>query len=253
MYVGMDRLSWHPSATTQVPPTVLSSQSHHLVRSVLATWTGVLIILVVSASRTIPPVVLAFFLPYLALVAWHLLALQGRAGKKGRIAIPEDSATRPRPDIDPAVATSAPSASLDNKADSSDVCGSNPAPGAEPQPSTTVPVRSRRRFKPKAVPEPTPASWVQVGPGRFVRGEEAQPSPGSSVEVESMAHAPETPPDLADDAATEGLVVGDPAGLPEVPVTAPAASQPGDAPVHFHDDEDHVPMVEAVLAEPGAT
>jgi hypothetical protein len=72
-----------------------------------------------------------------------------------------------------------------------------------------------------------------------------------------MAHSPETPPDLdddpndkplADDDATERLAVGDPDGVSVVPVMAPAASQPGDAPVHFH-DEDHVPMVEAVLAD----
>jgi hypothetical protein len=199
-------------------------------------------ILVVSASRTIPPVVLAFLLPYLALVAWHLLARQGRS-ETDRIPNPEESACMPRPDIDPEEATSAPSASLDVGADLSEVPGTSLAPGTERRPSTSAPGRARRRIKPKAVPELSPASWVQVGPGRFVRGEEPQPSPGSSVEVEPMAHAPETPTELADDdphvsrlpndAATEVLVVGDPARPTEVLVTVPGASQPGDAPVHL--------------------
>jgi hypothetical protein len=258
MNEGMDRPSSPPSARFQVPPTVLAYRPRHLVRSVLAAWTGILIILVVSASRTIPPVILAFLLPYLALVAWHLLAPQRRV-ETGRYPNSEDSAPMPRPDSDSELATSALSASLEVGADSSDVSETSPAPGTEPQPSTTASVRSRRRIKPKALPEPAPALWVQVGPGRFVRGEEAQPSPDSLVEVEPIAHAPETPPDptdddphddpLPDDAATDGLDVGDPAGSTEVPVMAPGASEPGDGPVPLQEGEDHVLMVEAVPAD----
>ena len=256
---GMDRPSRHPSAPSQVPPTVSPSQPGHLVRSVLAAWTGVLIILVVSASRTIPPVVLAFLLPYLALVAWHLLAPPGRA-EMGRIPFPKDSAPMPRPDIDPEEATSAPSASLDAKADSSEVPETSPAPGTEQRHSTSAPVRARKRIKPKAVPEPSPASWVQVGPGRFVRGEEAQPSPDSLVEVEPITQAPDTPPDAADDdpnhdrppddTATERLACDDLAGSIGVPVTAPGSSQPGDGSVKLPDHEDHVPIMEAVPDDP---
>jgi hypothetical protein len=217
----MDRPSRHPAPPSQVPPTVSPSRPRHLIRPVLAAWTGALIVLVVAASRTIPPVVLAFLLPYLVLVAWHLLAIQGRA-ETDRIPIPEDSAAKLRTDIDPEVDTSVPSASLDAGSDSSEVPETNSASDTEQRPSTSASVRARRRVKPKAVPEPSPASWVQVGPGRFVRGEEAQPSPASLVEVEPIAHAPETPPDLAnddpqhgrlsDDAATEVLIAGDPAG-----------------------------------------
>jgi hypothetical protein len=215
-------------------------------------------ILVVSASGTIPPVVLAFLLPYLALIAWYLLAPPGRA-ETGRSPIPEDAAFLPRPDIDPEVATSAPSASLGAGADSSEIPETNPAPGPEQRPSTSAPARARRRIKPRAVPEPSPASWVQVGPGRFVRGEEPQPSPDALVEVEPITQAPETTighddedPNhsrLPDDAATEGLVVGDPAGSIAVPVTAPGASQPGDGPVHLRDDQDQVPIMEALPAD----
>jgi len=257
MNEGMDHPSSPPSARFQVPPTVLAFRPRHLVRSVLAAWTGVLIILVVSASRTIPPVVLAFLLPYLVLVAWNMIAQQGRA-ETGRIPFPKDSAPMPRPDSAQEVATSALSTSLEAGADSVDVLGSTPALDTEPLPSTTVPVRARRRIKPKAVSEPAPASWVQVGPGRFVRGEEAQPSPDASVEVEPIAHAPAPPPDpadddphdgpLSDDAATEGLDVGDPAGPREVPVTAPGASEPGDGTVLLREVEDHVPIMEAVPA-----
>jgi hypothetical protein len=165
----------------------------------------------------------------------------------------------PRPDIDLEVATSAPSASLDAGADLSEVPETSPAPGTERRPSTSAPVRARRRIKPKAVPEPSPASWVQVGPGRFVRGEEARPSPDSLVEVEPIAQAPETPPDLAnddphhgrlsDDAATEGLIVGDPAGPTDVTITAPGSSEPGDGTVHSADDQDHLSIREAGLAD----
>jgi hypothetical protein len=254
----MDRPFWHPSAPFQVPPTVLPSQPRRLVRSVLAAWTGVLIILVVSASRTIPPVILGFLLPYLAMVAWHILAAPGRA-ETDRDLIPEDSAAKPRPDVNAEVAIPASLASPDSDTHSSEAPEANLAPGEEGRPPTTAQIRARRRGRPKVVPDPSPASWVQVGPGRFVRGEEPQPSPGSSVEVEPMAHSPETLRDLvndrphdnplADDAATEGLVVGDPAGLTEVPVTAPGASQPRGEPVHLLDDEDHFPMVEAVPAD----
>lgn len=256
MNEGMDRPSRHSSPPSQVPPTVLPSQPGHLVRPVLAAWTGVLIILVVAASRTIPPVVLAFLLPYLALVAWHLLARQGRS-ETDRTPIPEDSAFMPRPDIDLEEATSAPSASYVAVAESSEVPETSPAPGTVQRPSTAAPVRTRRRIKPKAVPEPCPASWVQVGPGRFVRGEEPQPSPDALVEGEPMTQAPDTPPDAADDdpnhsrppddAATEGLVVGAPAAPTVVPVTAPGASELGDATVHSADDQDHLLIREAGL------
>ncbi len=144
--------------------------------------------------------------------------------------------------------------------ESSEVPETSPAPGTDQRPSTTAPVRARRRIKPKAVPEPSPASWVQVGPGRFVRGEEPKPSPDASAEDEPITQAPDSSSELTDEvphdsrfldkAATEGLVVGDPAEQMKVPDTGPGASQPGDAPVHLQDDEDHVPMVEAVLADP---
>jgi hypothetical protein len=240
---------------------VSPSQSGHLVCPVLAAWTGALIVLVVSASRTIPPVVLSFLLPYLILVAWHLLAFQRRA-ETDRIPFPKDSAPMPRLGIDPEVATSTPSVSLDAGADLSEVPETSPAHGTERRLSTSAPVRARRRIKPKAVPELSPASWVQVGPGRFVRGEESQPSHNASAEDEPIIQALDTSLELADedpddsglsvDAAREGLVVGDPAGPTELPVTAPAASQPGDSAFPLQHDEDHVPMVEAVPAEPGS-
>jgi hypothetical protein len=260
MNEGMDRPSSPPSARFQVPQKVLAFRPRHLVRSVLAAWTGVLIIVVVSASRAIPPVILAFLLPYLVLVAWHLLAPPGRA-ETGRNPTPEDSASLPRLDSDSEVATSGLSTSLDAGADSSDALGSNPAPDTESLPATTAPIRARRRIKTKAVPELSPASWVRVGPGRFVRGKESQPSPIASAEAEPITQASGTSPELADedpddsglsvDAATEVLVVGDPEGQTEVPVTGPGAGQPEDGPFHLQDDQDQVWIAQAVPAEPG--
>jgi hypothetical protein len=241
---------------------VLPSQPRELIRSVLAAWSGVLIVLVVAASRTIPPVVLAFLMPYLALVAWHLLARQGRS-ETGRIPFSKDSAPVPRPDIDPEEATSAPSAGLDAGADLSEVPETSLASGTERRPSTSAPVRARRRIKPKAVPEPSPASWVQVGPGRFVRGEEPQPFPDALAVEEPISQVPDTLSEPADndpddgrlpvDVATEGLSVGDLEAPTEDHVTAPGAGQAGDGPVHLQDDQDQVRIVLAVPAEPEAT
>ncbi len=233
------------------------SRTRLFIRRAFAVWTGVLIILVVSASRAIPPVVLAFLLPYLTLVACYMLARQGTA-ETDRSPIPVDSAASPLADLELEFATSAPSAILEVGSDSPEVSETNPASVTEQRPSTTAPVRTRRRVKLKPVPEPSLASWVQVGPGRFVRGEEPQPTSASSVEVEPMSHAPDSPHDLddglhdnrpAEDAARERLVVGNPAGLTVVPLMASAAGQPGDAPVHLQDGVDHVSTNEAVLAD----
>ena len=58
-------------------------------------------------------------------------------------------------------------------------------------------------------PEPVPASWVQVGPGKYVRGEESDPAPDAPLEamMEDATEAPTigdepTHPDLTE--ATSG-------------------------------------------------
>jgi hypothetical protein len=181
MNEGMDRPSWHPSSSSQVPLDVSFFRPHHLVRSVLATWTGVLIVLVVASSRTIPPFLLAFLMPYLAMVAWSMLTTPGRA-RTSQDPSPEDSASMPRPEIDLEAVASTPVACFETDADSPEVPETSP----EPRPSPTAPARSRKRPKLKAVPEPSLASWVQVGPGRFVRGEEPLPSPDPLTEVEPI-------------------------------------------------------------------
>jgi hypothetical protein len=47
-------------------------------RSLLAIWTATLVVLALRKLRDLPPVLVGLLLPYLALVAWHLIARKGR-------------------------------------------------------------------------------------------------------------------------------------------------------------------------------
>ena len=157
-------------------------------------------------------------------------------------------------------ATIPASARLDARAEPSEAREMIPAPATMQRPSTTAPARARRRVRPRIVAEPSPAAWVQVGPGRFVRDEDADPSPDASEIGGSIARPPGTPArrisadDPDDDTLTlEALLKGntndDRAATPVAPFTARGASQVGDGVVPVQDAEVCHPAVEPEGAE----
>jgi hypothetical protein len=160
------------------PAPVSTSQSRHLARIVLATWTGILLVLVASAIRSIPPVVLAFLLPYLALVAWHLLAPPGWP-KAEPLPAPAGLEDAPLAGSGTEGSATPPPVSFDAGDESPGPRETSPSPTSigEPPSITPAPARMRRRVRPRVVPDLPPASWVQVGPGRFIRGEQPDPVP----------------------------------------------------------------------------
>jgi hypothetical protein len=180
--------------------------------SVLAAWTGAQVILVVSSIRSIPPVVLMTILPYLALVGWYLLsALTQRNEEQERLSDESGSV----PDPSPVSLESALPASdcLDARAVSPEPPARPPTPSSEPRTSTAGPARARRRVKPRAVGATSPPSWVQVGPGRFIRDDEVEPPPDPSRILGPMPdEAPRGDPP-ADGSSTVPLMADQTPGL----------------------------------------
>jgi hypothetical protein len=146
---------------------------------VLATWTGVLVILILASLRSIPPVVLVTILPYLAAIGWHLLTAPVKI-EAMREPLLDKSWSEPDCVSDPRDSTSPAPAFLEAEARSTESPATTPASSTEQRPSTMAPAQARRRARPRVVAVPSPASWVQVGPGRFVRNQEAEPSPDPS-------------------------------------------------------------------------
>jgi hypothetical protein len=231
-----------PLRPIQATLTVSPTQPRRLVRSVLATWTGVLVVLIVSAIRSIPPVLPAILLPYLALVAWHLLPASARS-KDGRDPLPEGPGGMPDPGPGPGESTSPQSASLDDGAESTEFHESIPAPATGQRASTTTPARARKRPRPR-VAEPPPAAWVQVGPGRFVRGEEPDPSPDASEDTGAIADRPGSPSEPSpaeaardDERAHEGMASDDPMEPTGASITPHGTNQLGDGVISVQEPE----------------
>jgi hypothetical protein len=173
------------------PVPVITSASRRLAR-VLMIWTGVLIVLVVVGMRSLPPTLIWLILPYLALVAWHLLAFS-ELRPANPLPTTTDSASDPIASHDPQVVGCPPQGGPDEWAESSDSHEPSSAPAdtsGSPQVNPRK-VRGRRRGKPTPPSEPVPASWIQVGPGKYVRGEEPDPAPvmpnDTSLEEETEA------------------------------------------------------------------
>lgn len=168
-----------------------SSSSRRLAR-LLMIGTAVLSALVVAKIRELPPILVGILLPYLALVTRHLLAPPGPR-EANRQPTPADSGSVPLANPDPQVIGGPPPEGADEQHESSGAPEPSPAP-EEPAGSPQVPprkVRGRRRGKQMSSPEPVPASWVQVGPGKYIRGEEADPAPAGPSD-ETVADVPET-------------------------------------------------------------
>jgi hypothetical protein len=169
-----------------------STPTSHLLARILMIWTGLLTVLVVAKMRSLPPTLVWLFLPYLALVAWCLLT-QPRLRLAKPQPTPSDLERFPPASLEPQVVGCSPPEVVDERVESSDSREPSPAPaessgGVQVNPRK---VRARRQGKPMPLPEPVPASWVQVGPGRYVRGEEPDPAPAApnDASVEEMTVA----------------------------------------------------------------
>jgi len=136
-------------------PTPSTRRPEHLL---LIAWTVALALLVGWTYRSTPPTLAWALLPYLALVARHLLAPPAR------------------PSAGPGPAESAEPAEPRAVA---------PIPPIEteaiPAPVRPAPPKPRRRPRPRTIAEPA-AAWVQVGPGRFVRGEQPESTANERAE-----------------------------------------------------------------------
>jgi hypothetical protein len=178
---------------------------------ILLPWTGVLTILVVTQMRTLPPSLVGLVLPYLALVGWHLLVANRHRQDEPRTIRAESQSPQnscSQPDI---IVGSPPEVLVDPvEAPKSTVpvpagVGSPGSPGVQPRQ-----VRGRRRRKPTHVPAPVAVPWVQVGPGRFVRGEEPDPALPDHVEdgIDAVAAEVGQPPITLAEGQTRTLEAG---------------------------------------------
>jgi hypothetical protein len=140
----------------------------------LSIWSVLLIGLVLVEIRHLPHGLTMLLLPYLAMMARHWIVR-----------------LRQRNPIEPAMPRedAAGSPSQDEPDECTDPLGSDGCSSYDefPQRILALPAeeqgtpssrRTRARRRPKAPePEPVAASWVQVGPGRFVRALEVSPEP----------------------------------------------------------------------------
>jgi hypothetical protein len=171
----------------------------------LTIWTLLLIGLVLVEIRHLSPGLTVLLVPYLALMARHWV---GRLRQRGRIepAMHRDEAVGSPPDDEPDECVDSPT-SIDRSG-----CDDCPMPvflhpAEEPSPPPLPRSRARRRPRAPEV-EPSAASWVQIGPGRFIRVEEKAPehpaaesdgNDGPDEPHEAMSHdevetAPEADP-----------------------------------------------------------
>lgn len=185
-------------------------------------------------------------LPYLLIMVWLLLPAGQVAAWTRALATPQNGASVAAAPREP-VAAPAPA---------------EPAPSWDVSPPTaavateTVVAKPRRRRAsrrsrvPVEVAEPVAATWVQVGPGRFVRVEVSEPPASESSETsEAVASEPvsspeglsnespapdETSPEMVTDAIAD--LDSEPAG-PDAEEAAPAEI--------FHDVEESFDLEEA--------
>jgi hypothetical protein len=96
-----------------------STPTSHLLARILMIWTGVLTILIVAGMRSLPPTLVWLILPYLALVAWHLLARsEWRPAKP--LPTPVDSGSVPLASLDAQIVGCPPPEVVDERVESSD-------------------------------------------------------------------------------------------------------------------------------------
>jgi hypothetical protein len=183
---------WHDHPLPSADPA--STPTSRLLARILMIWTGVLTVLVVTGMRSLPPTLTGLLLSYLALVTWHLLARSGPRPANPQPS-PSDSASVPIASLDAQVVGGPPSGGPDERVESSGSLESSLAREDTAGLHPVIPrkARGRRRGKPMSPPGPVPASWVQIGPGKYIRGEEPDPAP-AGPSVTSVEGAPETSP-----------------------------------------------------------
>jgi hypothetical protein len=187
-----------------------SSDSPAPTRTHAWVWITVLVALTVSTSLAVASFVSAWLVPpYLALMAAILFAPSGRRDKAAdRSARPETAEPGSVLGEDLAGAAGAELGAIRAVKPSSMGPATSANPSREPSEalvavseSSLAKVkrgkgRGRGKSKVKAVVEPTDATWIRVGPGKFVRAD--APTPGPTVEETSPPATSEpAPPPLA--------------------------------------------------------
>ena len=164
------------------------------VRPLLVIWTGVLSVVVVSMSRSLPPVLIVLVLPYLALIAWHLLAPPGRRQSMAHD-FPEGEEHVPLASPDPGPASPAVPGVQVGATDVDESTTATVGPRGTPAPKPGA-ARRRRREKPVTPAPSSMATFVPVAPGRYMRREEPDPAPQAAPDAsgEGVPSLGEEPP-----------------------------------------------------------
>jgi hypothetical protein len=218
-------------------------------------WSGALWVLLVLTSLAVASVSVWLVIPYLALMAVILITPPGRGEREEDRG--EESEARSGPgvedadgrsgacDDDEAVACS--STDPGTVVESSEVSALAPAPAPDSDPRTVNTRRGKGRGrKAKAVAESpgATATWIQIGPGKFVRAEspgspvvpasptsEGEPAgslPPSSGTAEGPSDSP-LPPDRDAEAPMAAEAPSVPEGEPEARAVLAADETAGDA------------------------
>ncbi len=189
--------------------------------TVLMVWTVGLILLVLAAVRDLPAVLVGLMLPYFALVVWHLLARSGPRPTRLQ-PLPVDPEGVHRSSASPEVDACPPTGGSDERVEASGSRESNPpAKGSPGSPRGNAGrVRGRRRGDPSPHAASAPVPWVQVGPGRYIRGESPDPTPDPPAEpsavdvtVPNAPHVGQSPEAMSEEASCVPEA-GDPPGDP---------------------------------------
>lgn len=228
-----------PSATSDLRPAS---------RARAWAWPAVLVVLTVATSLAVAFTVSLWLVPpYLVLMAWILAPAPGSRSPAGDVSRPEprEAQVDCRPAAEPAGEGSSPA-----DPDGSSPLGSDPAP--DPEPVTVKTRRGKGRGRKAraaggagAIVEPggSTATWVRVGPGKFVRAE--GPTPGTPAGI--VPATPEGEREPADSPAPTSSAVeesADPTAWELAPESTPATE---DRPAILEDPE---PRDEPVLGEP---
>ena len=203
-------------------PDPASTPTSDRLATVLMVWTGSLTVLVLAVVRNLPPVLTVLLLPYLALVAWHLLARSGRRPTRLQ-PLPVDPEGVHRASASPEVVACPPPGGSDERVEASGSCEPNPPPTGSPGSprGNAGRVRGRRRGDPSLHAASVPVPWVRVGPGRYIRGEAPDPAPDRPTEP------------------------------PEVDVTEPATPEIGRPPEAVLEEASRVPEAGDSPVDPG--
>ncbi len=180
-------------------------------------WTGFLYALVAATSLALASVSVWLVGPYLALMVWLLFdPARHRLEPTGSVKHEPSNSSRTKP--------------ATNRADSPRPEENTPSepeplqevsqPPSDEDPPKPRRARSRRRRAAKAAtppPEPVSVTWVQVGPGQFVRVEESQPSsdqgPQSSDAPANEGEAPSSESQTVQTLEPEPLASAQPSAL----------------------------------------